>query len=89
MGWEGSCLLDVRVAGPGAPWCPLDRLLACFAASPLPVPSFLVRPLLGRVPGGGVEMGWRVPPITLAVKRPASWNAGMGVRCYQGPKEER
>lgn len=33
-------------------------------------------------------MGRRVPPITLAVKCPASWNAGVGVRCSQGPKEE-
>lgn len=33
-------------------------------------------------------MGWQVPAITLAVKCPASWNAGVGVRCYQGPKEE-
>lgn len=87
MGWEDRCLLDVHVAGPGGPWCPPDRFLACFADSPLPVPSFLVRMLLGRVPGGGAEMGWRVPPI------PWQWSVlptGMLVwvlGATRGPKE--
>lgn len=76
----------MHVAGPGAPWRPPDRLLACFAASP-PAPSFLARPLLRRVPGGEAEMGRQLPPITLAVKCPASWNAGARVRCTRGSKK--
>lgn len=85
--------------GQEIPSVPQSQCLACFAASPLLVPSFLERLLLGRVPGGGAEMGRRVPPIALVVKHlagwltkcvcwQACWGHGVSVECYQGPKGE-